>query len=82
MTLYDYLALSTESQWDELWENGLHIDNYKSIDSKFALYALHKFFIEVELCITTDKILSMHPFKYGQRMNKYVDRYKNENEDS
>lgn len=72
MTLYEYLALSEEEQWDELWDNGKHIHYYKSIDCKFALYALHKFFVEVELCVSTDKILRKHPFKYGNRMDKYV----------
>jgi len=72
MRLYEYLALSQEKQWEELWDNGKHIDNYKSIDCKFVLYAIDKFFVEVELCITTDKILGKSPFEHGGRMEKYI----------
>lgn len=72
MTLYEYLALSNDEQWEEFWEHCVHLDNYKSIDCKFSLYSLHKFFIELELCITTDKILGKYPFKQGGRMEKYI----------
>jgi hypothetical protein len=72
MTLYEYLGLSNESQWDELWGNENLIDNYKSFDSKFVLYALHRFFVEVELCISTDNTLGKCPFEHGERMEKYL----------
>ncbi len=72
MTLENFLSLTTEKQWDELWDNGTHLNNYSSIDCKFTLYALHKFFVEIELCVETEKILGLHPFGHGQRMEKYA----------
>ena len=75
MTIYDYLALSDEDQVAELWRNGKHIDNYKAIDCKFVLYALNKLFVELELCVLTDKILGKHSYKHGARMDKYVGEF-------
>jgi len=48
---------------------GLHTPKY--IDKKFSLYALHKFFVEVELS-AMDKIVGMKTFKSGSLMEKYV----------
>lgn len=72
MGIYEYMMLSEEEQWDELWDEGKHLCNYQSIDAKFVLYALHKFFVDVELCVTTDKILGKHVFVHGHRMEKYL----------
>lgn len=72
MTLEDYLSLPTEAQWDELWEHGQHLENNSCINVKFSLYALDKFFVEIELCVETEKILGLYPFRHGFRLNKYV----------
>lgn len=63
--------LSEEEQWQNLWEKGQFITNLKFINKKFSLYALHKFFVEVELDPTTDKILRKTHFKTGHAMDKY-----------
>lgn len=72
MGLYEYMTLSNEQQWDELWDKGKFITEYISIDCKFALYALHKFYVEIELCVSTDKILGKNLFKEGHAVEKYV----------
>ena len=72
MGLYEYMMLSEEEQWNDLWQNGKFISHYKSIDCKFSLYALYDFFVEVELDPLTDKILGKEHFKEGHSLDKYV----------
>ncbi len=81
MTLYEYLTLSNEAQWDELWDNGQFITHFKSIDCKFVLYAVHKFYIELELDVVKDTIIGKHEFIHGERMNKYVGKLGVEQQD-
>jgi hypothetical protein len=71
MDILDYLELSDEEQWEELWESGVHLENFKSIDCAFVLYSLHSFFLEVELDLE-GKISGKHPFRAGTRLDKYV----------
>lgn len=32
MGIYDFLALSYEEQWDALWDKGIYLTSYRSID--------------------------------------------------
>lgn len=72
MDLIDYLALSDEKQWQVLWDFGKHVDTFKSIDCSFVLYALYKFYVEVELNLETDRIISKSVFVYGHKLEKYT----------
>ena len=72
MGLYEYKMLSEDEQWNELWENGKHLDNRKYLNAKFSLYALHMFFVEVELSLS-DKIIGKKEFKTGRIIDKYSD---------
>ena len=72
MGLYEYLALSDEEQWNEIWDKGKFLTNFKSIDCSYSLYSLHNFFIEVELDPLNDTIIAKHIFKRGARMDKYL----------
>jgi hypothetical protein len=71
MGLYDYMILSDEERWDYLWQNAEFITNLKLIDRKHSLYALHDFFVEVELKGAADKILGMKTFIEGDLLEKY-----------
>lgn len=73
MGIYDFLALSHEDQWDTLWEEGVYLTSFKSIDCCFHLYAVGRFFVEVELCPIKESILNMGVFVHGRKMDKYVD---------
>ena len=72
MGLYEYMILSEEEQWNDLWQNGIFLTNFKAIDCKFSLYALYDFFVEVELDPITDKIVSKGHFKSGHSLDKYA----------
>ncbi|CAM4409947.1 hypothetical protein [Zobellia nedashkovskayae] len=71
MTLYEYTLLTDTAQWSDLWENGIFLTNRKYLDSKFSLYVLHYFFVEVELDPVTNKIKGKTHFKQGEILNKY-----------
>jgi hypothetical protein len=71
MGLYDYMILSDKERWDYLWQNAEFITNLKLIDRKYSLYALHDFFVEVELKVATDKMLAMKVFVEGHLLDKY-----------
>lgn len=70
MGLYDYMILSEEEQWNELWAKGKFITNLKLIDRKYSLYALHSFFVEVEMT-NEDKIVTKKLFMEGHLIDKY-----------
>ncbi len=71
MTLYEYKMLSEEEQWNTLWDKGEFLTNLKLINKSFSLYAIDKFFVEVELDPLTDKIIGKKVFKHGHCMEKY-----------
>ncbi len=73
MGLYEYLTLSNEEQWDLLWDKGVHLTSYKSIDCSYRLYAIDRFFVEVEMCPVKDTILGMGVFKKGKKLDKYIE---------
>ncbi|RRQ49651.1 hypothetical protein DZC72_03380 [Maribacter algicola] len=75
MVLYEYMRLSDPQQWNELCNNGQIITHFASIDCKYSLYGLHKFIVEVELCITTDKIIGKKPFVETHAMEKYLGNF-------
>ncbi|MFD2101312.1 hypothetical protein [Flagellimonas iocasae] len=72
MELYDYLALDNDEQWDVLWDEGVYLTSYKSIDCSYRLYAINKFYVEVEMCVTRDIILGMGVFVEGKKLEKYL----------
>lgn len=71
MGLYEYMMLNETEQWNTLWDKCTFLMHYKAIDSKYNLYALYDFFVEVELHPTTDKILGKKHFKEGHILDKY-----------
>ncbi len=71
MGIYEFNILPEEEQWNTLWDKGKFVTNLKLIDKSYSLYAIDKFFVEVELDPMTDKILSKKVFKHGHCMEKY-----------
>ena len=71
MVLYDYKMLSEEDQWVHLWAHGEHLENLVFIDTNFTLYALHMFFVEVEVS-NDNKIVGKKEFKTGHLLEKWA----------
>lgn len=72
MTLYEYMMLSEEDQWSMLWDKGEFVTNIKMIDASFSLYAIDKFFVELELHPVTSKPVGKCQFIHGHRIDKYT----------
>ena len=68
--------LSVEMQWDILWDKGVFLEHYISNETKYSLYALGNFFVEVELEPETLDIRDKTVFKYGDLLNKYTSHQK------
>ncbi len=53
--IYEFNILSEDEQWNTLWDKEDFLTNLKLIDISFSLYAIDKFFVEVELDPVTDR---------------------------
>jgi hypothetical protein len=71
MTLYEFNLLPEQNQYDATFRQGTFID-YKIIGySRFALYAIDMFFVEVEYNTLTNEIKNLNSFKTGYLLDKY-----------
>lgn len=71
MGIYEYNILPEDEQWNTFWDKGEFLTNLKLIDKAFSLYAIDKFFVEVELDPLTDKIIGKGVFKCGDALDRY-----------
>lgn len=71
MILYEYKTLSEDDQWDNVFSKGKFLDIDLEGNSKYVLYALDKFFIEVEWNDETDEIVGKEEFAYCDNLDKY-----------
>ncbi|MFT7036458.1 MAG: hypothetical protein ACJA2S_004987 [Cyclobacteriaceae bacterium] len=72
MGLYEYMMLSEDEQWNDLWQNGTFLTHHIEPDKKFSLYSLYAFFVEVELDPRTNKIIAKAHFKTGETLDRYA----------
>ena len=73
LTLYQYKLLSDHEQYDLLFTQGDFLDMVIEGNSRFAVYALFKFFVEVEYINKENKIIALKSFVTGEIMDKYTD---------
>ena len=71
MTLYEYKMLSEDDQWDAVFSIGKFLDIFIEGNSKYVLYAIDKFFVELEWNIENDNIIGKGVFKQGETLDKY-----------
>lgn len=64
--------LSEDDQWSALWDKGRFVTNIKMIDASFSMYAIDKFFVEVEHHSVTSKPVQKYQFIHGHRLDKYA----------
>ena len=73
LTLYQYKLLSDHEQYDLLFTQGDFLDMIIAGNSRFAVYALFKFFVEIEYNNRENKIIGLKSFVTGEIMDKYTD---------
>ena len=71
MTLYKYKILSEDEQYDTVLSKGKFLDIVIEGNSKFVLYAIDKFFVEVIWDIEKDEIIGKGEFKCGSTLDRY-----------
>ncbi len=72
MTLYEFKLLNDEQQYKTVLNDiGVYLDNYINSNQRFNLYAIDKFFVEVEYNNTENKIVGLRSFKTGSILDKY-----------
>lgn len=72
MTLYDFKLLDKQQQYDEvLNKSGVYLDNHFNGSQRFNLYAIDRFFIEIEYDSTENKIVDLRTFKTGELLDRY-----------
>ncbi|WP_300025021.1 hypothetical protein [uncultured Maribacter sp.] len=72
MGLYEYMMLTEDEQWNDLWQIGIFLPHHTGHKEKFSLYALYDFFVEVELDLNTNKMIAKGHFKTGETLDKYA----------
>ena len=75
MTLYDFNILSFEDKQATVWELGSFIENkpVKNDSLEYlSLYGIDKFYVELVYNLDTNKIVTVHSFKTGKYLEKYL----------
>lgn len=63
MEFFQYTKLFKHEQWDLLFRNGEFIGSKTHSESKFVLYKLYNFYVEVEYFASENKIRTMKCFQ-------------------
>ncbi len=71
LTLYEFKMLSDHEQYDLIFTKGAFLDVHLEANSRFVLYALFKFFVEVEYDFTNNTIVTKVSFLAGDKLNRY-----------
>ncbi|WP_417885053.1 hypothetical protein [Zunongwangia sp.] len=71
MTLYEFKLLPEQEQYRTLFNQGEFITYRLESKARFALYALEKFFVEVEYDPKSNKIVNKVSFVSGKKLDLY-----------
>lgn len=72
MTLYEFKLKSDHEQYDIVFNQGEFIEYHIEESRRFALYAVHKFFVEVEYDLWTNKVVKKNSFVEGEFLHRYI----------
>lgn len=71
LSLYEFKLLSDHDQYDLVFTKGEFITNREEGSSRYVLYALSRFFIEIEYDVVSNKIVGKRSFVSGKLLDKY-----------
>lgn len=72
ITLYEFLALPDQEQYVITMQSGKFLDCFIQGDSRFALYALDMFFVEIEYDNGQNIIKGKRAFVTGKLLDRYT----------
>ena len=70
-TLYEFKLLSDHQQYDVIFTEGTFIDALIEENTRYALYAVDLFFVELEYDVASNKIVGKTSFVAGENLNRY-----------
>ena len=77
MTLYEFNLLPTDKdKYYVIFNNGVFIHSINENEKKYVLYAINKFFVEVEYNSGLNEIQNFTSFKTGELLNKHFKKIK------
>jgi hypothetical protein len=74
MSLYQFILLDEMEQAEILWEHGVMIANREEEETKYILYQLDKFYIEVQYHKEQNLLKGLTPFENMNRLSPYLDK--------
>jgi len=72
LTLYQFNAFDMDGRASYLWEHGEYVTGVIDHQGRSNFYALHGYFVEVELFDEGDAIAAVIPFSTGDRYERMV----------
>lgn len=72
MTLYDYNKLPDDDKFSTVFSEGQFLNHLVKGTKSYSLYALGKFFVEIEYKISENKIIGQRSFKTGSLLDKHT----------
>ena len=71
LSLYDFKLLTDHEQYDVVFSEGTFIDALIEENTRYALYAVELFFVEIEYDVARNKIVGKTSFVTGEKLNRY-----------
>lgn len=71
ITLYEFLALPEQEQYDIIFNVGEYLDLSLEGNKRFVLYAVDLFFVEVEYRSNENRIVNKRAFVTGKALDRY-----------
>ena len=71
LSLYDFKLLTDHEQYDLVFSEGTFIDTLIEDNTRYALYAVDLFFVEIEYDVARNKIVGKTSFVTGEKLNRY-----------
>ena len=72
MKLEKFKALLEHDQYDITFKEGDFIEYWLNGNQRFALYAVYKFYVEVEYKVSENRIVKLISFEEGKLVDKYA----------
>ena len=71
MTLYEYKILSEDEQYDTVFSKGKFLDIHNDGNTKYVLYAIDMFFVEVAYNANDNRTTGIKSFICCEILDKY-----------
>ena len=71
MTLYEFKLKSDHEQYDLVFNHGQFLDFHLENSKRFVVYAVFRFFVEIEYDVASNKIVGKTSFVDGSKLSRY-----------